>query len=90
MGRYAVKAACRLPSAIISLTAEPGPSRVLDDTARDAAIRVRRATLSALDPERVPHVVASAAALAEYCDQEDYYDQGIELLVQGVRPIAPA
>jgi TetR/AcrR family tetracycline transcriptional repressor len=42
----------------------------------DAAIRIKKAALSALDPRRYPHIIAAADALARGVSQEDYYERG--------------
>jgi TetR/AcrR family transcriptional regulator, tetracycline repressor protein len=58
------------------ITAEPG--RAVDT-------EEQHAMLSALSPEKYPHVVASAAELASCADADVYYARGLDLLVQGVK-----
>ena len=77
-----------LLSAIITLvTAEPGPEHGLDSDARAAAIRSTKAVLGSLDPDRFPHVTASADALSWCSNEDQYYARGIELLVRGTREL---
>ena len=53
----------------VRVTAEPGLKRSLDGAERDSAIRMRRALLGALAPDRFPNVIASAGALAHCSDE---------------------
>ena len=79
-----------LVSSIITLIkSEPGPAEPLDNQARDAAVRAKKASLLALSPERYPNVIAAAEALSFCADEDGYYRRGIDMLVQGVRGIRP-
>jgi AcrR family transcriptional regulator len=76
-------------SIVTLVTAEPGPTKRLDETGTAAAIRTRKANLNALPPERYPNVVASADALAICSNEDSYFARGLDLLVEGTRGIQP-
>ena len=78
-----------LSSIITLVTSEPGPDRLLDDDARNAAVRAKQATLAALDPQRYPNVIAAAPGLSWCKSTEAYYAMGIDVLVQGIRGLRP-
>jgi TetR/AcrR family transcriptional regulator, tetracycline repressor protein len=79
-----------LISAIITLvTAEPGPGHALTEDEYDTAVRSRRAMLYTLSPKQYPNIVDSAEALAVCANADSYYEQGLELLVEGTRGIQP-
>jgi AcrR family transcriptional regulator len=88
-GQSAAIATQLLVSIITLVTGHPGPSRRDDPQAYEAAVRTRTAALSALDPAQFPNVTGAAAPLASCADDDSYYDTGMELLVGGVRAMAP-
>jgi TetR/AcrR family tetracycline transcriptional repressor len=77
-------ALCSLGALVVT---EPGggPAAPADPEERDAAIRARRATLSALSPTRYPHVVAAAGVLADCPNDDAYYERGVHTIVNGMR-----
>jgi TetR/AcrR family tetracycline transcriptional repressor len=77
------QALCSLATLVVS---QPGggPAAPLDAEARDAAVRAKRASLSALSPRRYPHVVAAADALADCASDDAYYVRGVEMIVAGM------
>ena len=83
VGRYLV---C---SIIGLVTGEPGPDPAQATEAAAAQTRSKIAALRAVSPDRFPHVIASAAALAVCVNEDAYYTRGIDLLVQGTVGIAP-
>lgn len=78
----ASQALCSLVTLVVT---EPGRALGGDVEAQDAEIRVKKATLSSLDPRRYGHVVAAADALARCASEEVYYERGIRMIVAGIR-----
>ncbi|HEX6453073.1 MAG TPA: TetR/AcrR family transcriptional regulator C-terminal domain-containing protein [Trebonia sp.] len=66
---------------------ERGPD--LDPEARDAALRLRKATLSALSPRQYPNVIDAADTLAHGAGDRAFYQLGIALVVAGMRALQP-
>lgn len=52
-------------------------------------VREKAAALRGLDPDVFPNVVSLADELATCVDRDSYYRRGIDVLVRGVRDIAP-
>jgi AcrR family transcriptional regulator len=77
-----------LGSVITLVTAEPGLAGGLDEDARDAQIRARKAALQALPPSAYPNVIACAEPLTRCENDEVYFARGLDLLVEGVRGLA--
>jgi TetR/AcrR family tetracycline transcriptional repressor len=77
----ASQALCSLVSVVIT---EPGRVTGNDVNGHDAAIRLQKATLSALDPRRYPHVVAAADPLTRCVDTTSYYRRSISAIVAGL------
>lgn len=73
-----------LSGLVAMITTEPGRHHGSDDEAREDAIRVKTASLSALSPRRFPNLVASASALAACASPDSYYGLGVDMLVNGV------
>ncbi|WP_406268411.1 TetR family transcriptional regulator [Streptomyces sp. NBC_00191] len=74
-----------LLTAVVTLVSdEPGLAYGADAEAREDAMRVKRASLSALSPRRHPNVVASAEALAACTGPEANHELGIDMLVTGI------
>ena len=71
-----------LGSVITLVTAEPGLAGGLDEDARDAQIRARKAALQALPPSAYPNVIACAEPLTRCENDEVYFDRGLDLLVE--------
>ena len=78
-----------LASIITLVTAEPGSHAGLDGDEAAAAVRTRRAALSALDPQRFPNVIASAGALAMCSSRDEWFSRGVEILVAGTQELRP-
>jgi AcrR family transcriptional regulator len=77
--------------AVITLvTSQPGrPIPMLDAEAREQVIREKRAALEVLSPARYPNVMAAAPSLVVCADDDAYFEVNLDLLVQGLRGIAP-
>ncbi|WP_329459121.1 TetR/AcrR family transcriptional regulator [Streptomyces sp. NBC_01497] len=84
--QIAGQALCSLGALVVS---EPGggPAAPVDPEEREAAVRARRATLSALPPARYPHVVAAADVLADCPNGDAYYERGVHAIVGGMRHV---
>jgi AcrR family transcriptional regulator len=77
-----------LLSAVVALVAaEPGRDHPGDEEAREDAIRVKRASLTALSPRRFPTVVECADALADCAIPDEYYAFNLDMLIGGVTAI---
>ncbi|GAB3935402.1 TetR/AcrR family transcriptional regulator C-terminal domain-containing protein [Micromonospora vulcania] len=77
-----------LCSLVTLVTTEPGATESTDPQTRDDAIRAKRSALSALAPQRYPHVVAAADALTLCTDRDTYYELGVEFALAGIRGIS--
>ena len=76
--------------ALITLvTTEPGAAEDTDPTAREDALRVKRAALAALPPRRYPLLTAAADTLICPSSTDAYYTLGIDLVVAGLRGVLP-
>lgn len=76
--------------ALITLvTTEPGAAEETDPTAREDALRVKRAALAALPPRRYPLLTAAADTLICPSSTDEYYTLGIDLVVAGIRGVLP-
>jgi TetR/AcrR family transcriptional regulator, tetracycline repressor protein len=79
-----------LCSIITLVTSEPGKHSPLTGEAAENHLRNKRAQLDALSPKRFPFLLESA----EYflvCDNEDeYFERGMDFLVEGTRGVLPA
>jgi AcrR family transcriptional regulator len=81
IGTYAL---CSLAAWVAT---ERGPD--LDPEARDAALRLRKATLNALSPRQYPNIIDAADTLAHGADDRAFYRLGIALVVAGMRALQP-
>ncbi|MEV6283297.1 TetR/AcrR family transcriptional regulator C-terminal domain-containing protein [Kribbella sp. NPDC051770] len=77
-------------SLITLVTTEPGAGEDPEPSAREQALRLKRATLSALDPKRYPLITGTADTLVCPASTDDYYSLGIDLVVAGIRGVRPA
>jgi TetR/AcrR family transcriptional regulator, tetracycline repressor protein len=77
-----------LGAVVTMIAAEPGREHPREGEAREDAIRVKRASLTALPPRHFPTVVACADALAECASPDTYYAFSLDMLVAGVSRIA--
>ena len=76
--------------ALITLvTTEPGAAEETDPTAREDALRVKRAALAALPPRRYPLLTSAADTLICPASTDAYYELGIDLVVAGIRGVLP-
>jgi TetR/AcrR family tetracycline transcriptional repressor len=66
---------------------ERGPD--LEPEARDAALRLWKATLSALSPRQYPNIIDAAGTLAHGAADRAFYQLGITLVVAGMRALRP-
>jgi TetR/AcrR family tetracycline transcriptional repressor len=74
-----------LSSVVTLVVTEPGRAISGDVETHAAVLRVKKATLSSLDPRRYSHVVAAAAPLTRCASTEAYYDRGIHMIMSGIR-----
>ena len=72
-----------LTSAIMLVSTMPGV-QLPDDESRDEMLRVKRATLAALPPQRYPNLIAAGPDLVDCDDPESYFSSGIDMIVAGV------
>lgn len=72
-----------LTSAIMLVSTMPG-AQFPDDESRDEMMRLKRATIATLAPQRYPHVIAAGPDLVDCDDPEGYYSAGVEMIVAGV------
>lgn len=79
-----------LCSLITLVTAEPGASEDTEPVARADALRVKRASLAALSPNRYPLITSAADTLVCPASTDRYYALGIDLVVAGIRGVLPA
>ncbi|MCU1480413.1 MAG: TetR family transcriptional regulator [Subtercola sp.] len=76
---------------IVELVAvEPGHDKRLDVDARDAELRIKRATLESMDPKKYPALLESTEFFLFCPSEEIYFERGIDFLVAGTRGIQPA
>jgi AcrR family transcriptional regulator len=76
------QALCSLVTLVVT---EPGRDTALDPAANEEAVRAKKAALLALSPDRYPHIVAAADALAACASEDTYYRRGIDMIVTGMR-----
>ena len=69
------------------VTTGRGPD--LDSEARDASLRLRKATLSALSHCQYPNIIDAADTLVHGAGNRAFYQLGIALVVAGMRALQP-
>jgi TetR/AcrR family tetracycline transcriptional repressor len=77
-------------SLITLVTTEPGAGEDPEPVAREQALRLKRAALSALDPKRYPLITGTADTLVCPTSTDQYYVLGIDLVVAGIRGVQSA
>ena len=77
-----------LRSTIAMVTAEQVVVNGRTDEERAEALRAKRARLATLPPDRYPTLVSHAHAIAG-CDAPTYLDASVDLIVAGIRALAP-
>ncbi len=87
--RAAVIARYVLCSALMLVDSEPG-AMVGDPAERAESERRKKIALASLPVERYPHVSASAEYFTSCAQADAYFDEGVELVLAGVRHQAPA
>jgi TetR/AcrR family transcriptional regulator, tetracycline repressor protein len=80
------QALCSLVTLVMS---EPAGVRSPDPEVREEAVRAKKAVLAALSPRRYPHISAAAGALAACAGKQEYYTNGVRLIVAGMRGVRP-
>jgi AcrR family transcriptional regulator len=65
--------------------ADAGPVHSVDPEVRDAALRAKKARLTALSPRRFPHLTSAADALTTCALQPDFFARGVDFVVAGLR-----
>jgi TetR/AcrR family transcriptional regulator, tetracycline repressor protein len=86
----AAQTASFLLSSIVTLVvSEPG-SKVIAGEDPDVAVRSKRAELDALDPKLFPNLVDCTDYFLSSCDEDDYFGQGMDFLVEGTIGVGPA
>jgi hypothetical protein len=78
-----------LQTIVALVTQEPGLMVGEDPTAREDHIRLKRASLQALSPDRFPNMVASADAFTDCGNEPAYFELGLDLFIEGVRGVQP-
>ena len=75
-----------LQTAVMLVQAEPGAEQHAGSRSeRQVQVDAKRAALATLSPERYPHLAACATYLLLCDDLSDYYRDGIDLFLAGVR-----
>ncbi|NUR71661.1 MAG: TetR/AcrR family transcriptional regulator [Hamadaea sp.] len=74
-------------SLIALVTTDPVAREVSDPEAREASLRRKRASLSALSPTQYPLVTSAAGALICPSSRDRYYTIGVDLVVAGIRGV---
>jgi TetR/AcrR family tetracycline transcriptional repressor len=79
-----------LQAMVLVVTTEPG-QRVGNEADEVIAQRMRtkKAALQMLSPERYPNVLLCADEMTASPQEEAYFDLGLNLLIEGVRGVAP-
>ncbi|EXG81249.1 TetR/AcrR family transcriptional regulator [Cryptosporangium arvum] len=78
-----------LQTIVALVTQEPGLMVGEDPAAREDHIRLKRASLQALSPDRFPNMVASADAFTDCGNEPAYFELGLDLFIEGVRGVQP-
>lgn len=79
-----------LCSIITLVTSEPGKGSALEGDAKDDADRAKRAQLESLSPKLYPNLLESSQYFLACDDEEGYFADGMDFLVEGTRGIRPA
>ncbi|HEY4268333.1 MAG TPA: TetR/AcrR family transcriptional regulator C-terminal domain-containing protein [Galbitalea sp.] len=79
-----------LCSIVTLVTSEPGKASALEGEAKDDADRAKRARLESLPPRLYPNLVESAQFFLVCEDEDSYFANGMDFLVEGTRGIRPA
>ncbi|GAA2710333.1 TetR/AcrR family transcriptional regulator [Actinoplanes palleronii] len=75
-----------LLNALIALVIrQPGETAVADPVQRDALLAAKRARLKSLDPQAFPHLTETADFFLGLPDEQEYYERGLTMLLNGVR-----
>jgi TetR/AcrR family tetracycline transcriptional repressor len=78
-----------LCSIVTLVTSEPGKSSPLEGEAKADADRAKRAQLESLSPKLYPNLLESAQYFLGCDDEEGYFADGMDFLVEGTRGIQP-
>jgi TetR/AcrR family tetracycline transcriptional repressor len=79
-----------LCSIVTLVTSEPGKASALEGDAKDDADRAKRAQLESLSPRLYPNLLESAQFFLVCEDEDGYFADGMDFLVEGTRGIQPA
>jgi TetR/AcrR family transcriptional regulator, tetracycline repressor protein len=82
-------AAFLLCSIVTLVTSEPGTQTPLTGEAEDAMYRAKRAQLDSLSPKRFPNLLESARYFLACDDEDAYFANGMNFLVEGTRAVRP-
>ena len=75
-----------LLNALIGLVIrQPGETAVADPALREALLTAKRARLKSLPPQAYPHLTETADFFLGLPDEQEYYERGLTMLLDGVR-----
>jgi TetR/AcrR family tetracycline transcriptional repressor len=75
-----------LLNALIGLVIrQPGETAVADPALRESLLNAKRARLKSLSPQDYPHLTETADFFLGLPDEQEYYQRGLTMLLDGVR-----
>jgi AcrR family transcriptional regulator len=75
-----------LLNALIGLVIrQPGETAVADPALRESLLNAKRARLKSLSPQHYPHLTETADFFLGLPDEQEYYERGLTMLLDGVR-----
>ncbi|WP_326550810.1 TetR/AcrR family transcriptional regulator [Micromonospora sp. NBC_01813] len=76
-----------LLNALIGLVIrQPGDPAATDPALRESLLTAKRARLKSLPPQDYPHLTETADFFLGLPDEQEYYERGLTMLLDGVRP----
>jgi TetR/AcrR family transcriptional regulator, tetracycline repressor protein len=76
-----------LCSIVVLVTSEPGKHSPLSADAQDEVQRGKRAQLESLSPKQFPYLLESVQFFLDCEDEDEYFLQGLDFLVDGTRGV---
>jgi AcrR family transcriptional regulator len=77
-----------LQTALVLVADRPGAETTVPAEERDAVLAGKRDSLKSLPVDRFPNLVECAESLTECPDETEYYAEGVELYLAGVKALA--